>query len=32
MPAEKAEAFASLIKAAFRLAGEEPAVWDSALG
>ena len=32
MPAEKAEAFASLIKAAFRLAGEEPVVWDSALG
>ena len=32
MPAEKAEAFASLIKAACRLAGEEPAVWDSALG
>lgn len=32
MPAEKAEAFGSLIKAAFRLAGEEPEVWDSALG
>lgn len=32
MPAEKAEAFGSLLKAAFRLAGEEPEVWDSALG
>ena len=32
MPAEKAEAFGSLLKAAFRLAGEEPEGWDSALG